>query len=259
MITYGKTSDWPSSAKKIVYRAFNPAPLSLYIGQSINAQCTLSKERMLHVDMVMIYDSNYHFFVIWNTAFHRKLHAGERVTLSIGKECFKKNREAGVIQFISHNLNATNGADAVQEYVIICPENQLYQFCNNIDFYYHQYIREQTTSVEVFRKVDMVQRQRRDPAFREKILKHFNYTCMICGEKEERILEAAHIVSVKENGNDSISNGVCLCANHHIMYDSALIDINFEKKTFDYSGDSALQSSWYIEAKKRDFKLFLNQ
>lgn len=258
MITRGKIRAWPPDAEKILYRILDSDSLRLYISQSTNAQCTLPKEKLLCFDLVMVYDSIYHSFVIWNTAFHQELHAGEKVTLSIGRACRQKNYKERIIQSVTHKLNATNGANKVEEDVIICPEDQLYQFCNNIDYYYHQHDQTQTASLEVYRKVDIVQRQRRDPAFRERVLKCFNYTCVICGEKEKRVLEAAHIISVKEKGNDSISNGICLCANHHLMYDSALIDINLEEKTFSFSGDTALQSSWYIKAQKRGFKLFLD-
>ena len=44
----------------------------------------------------------------------------------------------------------------------------------------------------------------------------------MCGITVEEVLQAAHIKAVKDGGNDDVENGIVLCANHHLMYDSGL-------------------------------------
>lgn len=91
----------------------------------------------------------------------------------------------------------------------------------------------------------------RDSKFREKILRRYNCQCAICRCSEERILEAAHIVAVKNHGSDDTENGICLCANHHKMYDNDLIRIDFEKGTLSYVSDSVKRMSWYEDYIKK--------
>lgn len=69
-------------------------------------------------------------------------------------------------------------------------------------------------------------RQQRN--FRKKVLEAYNFQCAICNEKEPRILRAAHIVPVIYGENDTVNNGICLCANHEIAFDRGIIKISCE-------------------------------
>ena len=69
---------------------------------------------------------------------------------------------------------------------------------------------------------------KRNQRFRKIVLENYNYKCAICGCAEEKILEAAHINAVKNGGKDILENGICLCRNHHKMFDEKLIMLNFE-------------------------------
>ena len=66
--------------------------------------------------------------------------------------------------------------------------------------------------------------RRRDPRFRERVLRAYEYRCCVCGF-DLRIgqlsagLEAAHIQWHTANGPDIESNGLALCALHHKLFD----------------------------------------
>ena len=66
--------------------------------------------------------------------------------------------------------------------------------------------------------------RKRDPKFRRKILKAYEYRCAICGfdvtlTKESIGLEAAHIKWRQAGGPDLEVNGLALCALHHKLFD----------------------------------------
>ena len=88
-------------------------------------------------------------------------------------------------------------------------------------------------------------RWERDRKFRIAVLKNYDEKCAICRCKEKKLLQAAHIVAVADGGNDSSANGVCLCANHHIMFDKELIKIDFDKHKIDYINESVKSMPWY--------------
>lgn len=67
----------------------------------------------------------------------------------------------------------------------------------------------------------------RDAKFRSSVFgKYSSPHCIICGIDNEKVLQAAHIVAVKDGGDDSPENGMILCANHHLMYDSDEFNID---------------------------------
>ncbi len=67
-------------------------------------------------------------------------------------------------------------------------------------------------------------RRRRDPTFRERVLRAYEYRCCVCGF-DLRIgftpvgLEAAHIQWHHVGGPDVVPNGLSLCALHHKLFD----------------------------------------
>lgn len=68
------------------------------------------------------------------------------------------------------------------------------------------------------------QQRRRDPAFRERVLRAYEYRCCVCGF-DLRVghipagLEAAHIQWHTAGGPDIEPNGLSLCALHHKLFD----------------------------------------
>lgn len=66
---------------------------------------------------------------------------------------------------------------------------------------------------------------RKQDKFRKEVLKAYDNRCAVCGIREPKILRAAHIVPVAKGGSDEVQNGICLCTNHEIAFDSNLLKI----------------------------------
>jgi putative restriction endonuclease len=63
--------------------------------------------------------------------------------------------------------------------------------------------------------------------FRGRIVPAYANQCAICRLKEQRLLDAAHIVGdVEEFGEPTVSNGVSLCAIHHRAFDQNLVGVS---------------------------------
>lgn len=82
------------------------------------------------------------------------------------------------------------------------------------------------------KKYAAVQKER-DASFRQAVLEAYDYHCAICQCDIRELLQAAHLhgheVAYTGLNEDRAENGICLCANHHLMYDSDLIDLDLEK------------------------------
>jgi len=73
----------------------------------------------------------------------------------------------------------------------------------------------------------------RRQAFRQEIMRIYNYTCVICrlrvatmdGESVT-VTDAAHIVPFRISHSDDIRNGISLCKLHHWVFDRGLISLN---------------------------------
>jgi putative restriction endonuclease len=78
---------------------------------------------------------------------------------------------------------------------------------------------------------DMRAIQVRDPAFRRSILEAYDETCAVCGMKlvahnGVSVNDAAHILPYSRYYNDDIRNGICLCKNHHWLFDRFLLSFD---------------------------------
>jgi len=76
---------------------------------------------------------------------------------------------------------------------------------------------------------------KRSAAFREKILRAYQYRCAICGfdlrlENISLALEAAHIKWHQAGGPDEENNGMALCVLHHKVFDRGAITVSSEQK-----------------------------
>lgn len=73
-------------------------------------------------------------------------------------------------------------------------------------------------------------RRRRDPGFRERVLRAYEFRCCVCGF-DLRIghtpagLEAAHIQWHHVGGPDIEPNGLSLCALHHKLFDLGVFTV----------------------------------
>lgn len=74
-------------------------------------------------------------------------------------------------------------------------------------------------------KQKTVTQRERSPVFHFEVAKRYGQQCAFCEISEARLLEAAHIKPVSENGSDDPRNGLVLCANHHKAFDAGLVGI----------------------------------
>lgn len=66
----------------------------------------------------------------------------------------------------------------------------------------------------------------RSASFGPSILAEYDQTCAVC-QTQLRIVEGAHIIPVHdERCRDEVWNGVCLCRNHHRLYDLRIIRLD---------------------------------
>jgi putative restriction endonuclease len=72
---------------------------------------------------------------------------------------------------------------------------------------------------------------KRDPKFREDVLRVYGYRCAVCGfdlrlDNVPLALDAAHIRWHQANGPSIISNGLALCALHHKLFDRGAFSLS---------------------------------
>jgi putative restriction endonuclease len=78
----------------------------------------------------------------------------------------------------------------------------------------------QTVIVSLARKL-------RDSSFQERVLTAYSRRCAMCSI-QLKLVDAAHIVPVSENGSDATNNGIALCALHHRAFDRGLVTVDPE-------------------------------
>ena len=82
---------------------------------------------------------------------------------------------------------------------------------------------------------DVKKVSRRDPLFRERILKAYGYSCAVCGfnvrlSHKLVAVEAAHIKWHQAGGPDIEPNGIALCSMHHKLFDLGAFTITQDQK-----------------------------
>lgn len=73
-------------------------------------------------------------------------------------------------------------------------------------------------------RVDLKEPGRRQTAFRRQTMAAYGNACAICNVQGATV-QAAHVFAVAHGGNNTVNNGIALCANHHILYDDGLLAI----------------------------------
>lgn len=89
-------------------------------------------------------------------------------------------------------------------------------------------------------------RKARDPAFRQTILRAYNYQCAVCGynlrhDSTSVGLEAAHIKWKMHGGPCTVTNGLALCSLHHSAFDMGAIGLDDSMKLLVSAGVNGSQ------------------
>lgn len=269
--------DWPENSVKIVKRTLIDNEIKVRLQTAGKNIKYTTSSKITDEFLVITYYKAKKCFVIWNACVHKIMQKNRtRINFEVGElithQINNKMNENKIIKF--YKKSKCNNTMNQYEIITVVGERQLFEFCDN--FYYYiipniedeNYMEptiisrafsneEKECDYRVEREIEAVYRKKRDSLFRKKILEKYNNRCVICGERDEGILQAAHINSVANGGSDDLSNGICLCANHHILYDKGLIDFNFSNESFMCSSQLEKRMNWYKQAEKRNFKLYL--
>ncbi|MGC5328319.1 phosphorothioated DNA-binding restriction endonuclease [Brevibacillus sp. SYSU BS000544] len=78
-------------------------------------------------------------------------------------------------------------------------------------------------------------KKHRDPEFRERIIRAYEYSCVVCGfnvrlGRNLVAIEAAHIKWHQVGGPDIEQNGIALCSLHHKLFDRGVFTISFDNR-----------------------------
>ncbi|MCF8025686.1 MAG: HNH endonuclease [Desulfobacteraceae bacterium] len=81
---------------------------------------------------------------------------------------------------------------------------------------------------------DTAARRIRDPYFRDRVLRAYEYQCAVCGFNVRLgqalvALEAAHIKWHQAGGPDNEANGIALCSMHHKLFDRGVFTLTDDR------------------------------
>ncbi|MBO9673637.1 MAG: HNH endonuclease [Sphingobacteriaceae bacterium] len=110
---------------------------------------------------------------------------------------------------------------------------RLTKIINEIDLHYNPILKEPKPIYgKSQRKEILIQRIVRDTYVSQQVKNLYDHKCQICGTTIETqtgfYVEAAHIQALGKphNGPDIVENILCLCPNHHVMFDYGMISIS---------------------------------
>ena len=272
--------DWPMDSYRIILR--NMPDDRVIKSASKDGKYVAAHRIHPEVQLVISYNYEKQVFIVWNGAVHHYLHNHSgKSTFSMGadaKETISDGFDLNRIQCVYKDIRQPHWENCV-ELVVIVGKDALLDFCKSYESYIFPDVstipegkdclfatplsqiervrREDSVENGLIRKRERVSRLKRDADFRERVIDRWQGKCIVCGVTEKRILEAAHKESVRSGGSDDPENGYCLCANHHRMYDSALLDIDLGTGTFVCHSQAVEKTPWYMSAMQRGFKLYL--
>lgn len=223
--------------------------------QGTKYQVNPSKEDIERCAYAIQYFPDNEYFLIWDMQYHRELNKGKSFSsLSI---CDDNRYHRAIFKAHYKKVQSTNkyekvcivGMDHFKNFF----EN--YALFMNLNEFDEEFPQEAKTEVNWFdpttRKKYSVSIYARKYNFRKEVLEAYNNQCAICRCQEEKLLQAAHIVPVAQGGSDLVSNGICLCANHHLMFDSGLIKIDFQNLKLLYTAELVEKMPWYKEFQEK--------
>jgi putative restriction endonuclease len=98
------------------------------------------------------------------------------------------------------------------------------------------------------------ERSARDPAFRNRVLRAYEYRCAVCGYDVQLDgrpvgLEAAHVKWHQAGGPDTEANGIALCALHHKLLDRGAwrLTTDYRLLASEHAHGSAGLETWLLD------------
>lgn len=99
----------------------------------------------------------------------------------------------------------------------------------------------------------------RDTLLSQELKKLYDFTCQVCGIrislKHIGYAEAAHIkpLGKPHHGKDQPSNLLCLCPNHHVMFDKGIFTINDNLSLVGLPGELHVHNDHFIDLKNLQY------
>lgn len=109
------------------------------------------------------------------------------------------------------------------------------------------------------RKSQTVQRIVRDTKQAKNVKMHYGHSCQVCGTRimtaTGPYAEAAHIrpLGAPHNGPDTSDNILCLCPNHHVMFDFGAFSIEDDRSLIGIAGSLSIRPGHRIDIKHLAF------
>lgn len=223
------------------------------VGSACKIQYNVTEKNRDSADIAVYIHEKHRIAVVWNLVERRK-NGKSTKTLSVSDDWEKVMLKGEFMR--AHYKKMGAHRDAPLEKVLILDIDVLddiyellflYMQINSCDKECPEELCDEDVLSSDIRERVSTSRWERDYKFREGVLKHYGYKCAICRCDEPKLLQAAHIKAVADGGNDDIENGICLCANHHIMLDKGLIKIDYITKKLSYIDDNIKKMAWYNE------------
>lgn len=242
----------------------SPAIRCVYVGlDSYRGRRAVLCDKIQNADIAVYYDSETKIYVVWNALVHKYTLAEHKThDFALKKGFFlRKNYDNFIaMKSIYRKMQPRNEeltSKEQYEKIVLIKEKYIEQFCespfdyllpNPNDDGFREYTLfatpfsqevmtfESSTYRALYQDVERKRRTctvlERDASFRKKVFaKYPKPHCVICGIDCDEILEAAHIVAVSDGGTDDAENGVCLCRNHHRLFDNKRFFIDLATET----------------------------
>lgn len=248
---------WSKEEKERVRRYLGDSIICEFVGYNWFCKRTTTQigDKIETAELILGYSKGANLYIAWNAFLHRQIRNRKPTgSLSFGMVNFLKIDEIYGMRPVYHRPNGFSGN---YEKLLAIKPYFLHEFCENPFSYllpdpsdegYKEntlYASPACPEPRIWREIPGIElletarrrcnctRAIREGRFKDRVFQKYSPPhCEICGIDLEPILEAAHIVAVKDKGSDATENGMCLCRNHHRMFDKGLICIDIRSKTF---------------------------
>ena len=202
-------------------------------------------------------------FIVWDLRRHREFN-GARSSLTVAGKSWDKI-PTGKDVFEPRYKEIGKNYSGIWEKVYIVGLSHFDKFFSNYGSYmqfnmsdetfpcYSPQARQCANTVQWFSEDERVKysssQYHRKKQFRDMVLAAYGHQCAICRCGVDKILQAAHErgYEVAYTKYDNPKHGICLCANHHLMYDQHLIDINLKALEITINEEKIREMPWYQE------------
>lgn len=202
-------------------------------------------------------------FIVWDIQRHREISSAGGYTFKLGKDWDSTITGPDIFRAYYKELGRHNSGIWEKIYVVgLSNFEKFFQDCDAYmklnaldDGFPHNSsmaIKEEKTvnwRTESERKKYSSLQHHRDKLFRDTILNAYGSKCAICRCPINELLQAAHErgYEVSNTKYDDPKHGICLCANHHLLYDHELIDIDLKMLMIFIKDERIKLMPWYRE------------